>query len=93
MMTRGKSRAKALFLAAVIQRCWLAPCLMAIKTSMACCHVRVAIPVFEPTRYALAKAQVEHRLAFGVVFGFIGIGGLQTGTFAGDGVYAIEFSP
>ena len=54
MMTCGSNMANALSFAAVFQRCWFAPCLVPINASMACCHVRVVMPLSLPARYALA---------------------------------------
>src|ERR1022692_2757863 len=54
MMTSGSRVTNALSLAAVFQRCWLAPCLVLVNASMACRHVRVVMPLSLPARYALA---------------------------------------
>ena len=50
MMTRGSKRAKPLSLAALCQRSLLAACFMLVRASMACCQVRVAMPVSVPDR-------------------------------------------
>jgi hypothetical protein len=36
------------------QRCWLAPCLVSVRLSIACCHILVATLLSEPIKYALA---------------------------------------
>src|SRR5208282_4492247 len=58
-MILGIKGTNALSLAAVRQRCWLAPCLVQARLSIACCQVRVAIPLSVPARYALAICRLS----------------------------------
>ena len=54
MMTRESNGANAGSLATVCQRCWFAPCLVLVRLASASAHVRVAMPLSVPARYALA---------------------------------------
>ncbi len=49
-----QQRVNALSLAAVFQQWWLAPRLVFVNASMACCRVRVVMPLSLPAKYAVA---------------------------------------
>jgi hypothetical protein len=59
MMIRDSKGMNALSFAAVCQRCWLVPCLVAMSASMAFCQVRVAMTLSEPIKYALAICRLR----------------------------------
>ena len=63
------------------QRSLFAPRFVSMRTSSACCQVRLGISASVPAEVGLGQLEIEHRLALGLVFGIDDLAGLSLVTF------------